>query len=81
MCDAASPLLEPINPFAGARLWERGADMAGLGCRGVAGIASLRVLVWGCLASDCFSSTPCWLEAVGIRCCWGRQEGIEQTSG
>lgn len=46
--------------------------MARLGCRGVAGVASWKVSVWGCPASDCPSPTPCWLEAVGIRHCWGQ---------
>lgn len=55
--------------------------MARLGCRGVAGVASLGVLVWGCPASDCPSPTLCWLEAVGVRHCWGQQEGTEQTYG
>lgn len=42
--------------------------MAGLGCRGVNGIASLRVLVWGCPAPDCPSPTSCWLEAMACGC-------------
>lgn len=38
--------------------------MAGVGGRGVAGVASLSVLVWGCPVSECPSPTLCWLEAV-----------------